>query len=557
MRTKKKQSHLQPKKLDKNVPKKSLSPYFNFYTIALILAVLIVCWIRYRLAAMPLERDEGEYAYMGQLILEGIAPYKEAYNMKLPGTYFMYSLIMLIFGKTFTAIHIGLMFMNAATMVFLFLSFKRLFSPMTGLIAAATYGVMSISPGMLGFAAHATHFVCFYVSLALYFFARYDENGKLYFSLLAGVMFGLSFLMKQQALFFIIFGGIMMLSVHLLNKPMSVKKAVVSTGLYSVGVFIPYTVLVLMMKATGNFDKFWFWTVEYAGKYASGLPWEQGKELLIGTFNPIWKEFMILWLLAITGMIVVLIGKFSVKQKVLAISFSLLAFASVCPGFFFRQHYFINLLPAVGLMAGISLDYFFKLIGQKLNTKTLTYAPFIIFVLMAGTSLGKNKPFYFKEKPLKLCKAIYGGNPFVESVEIAKYIKTNSDQNDKMAILGSEPQILVYADRRSATGYIYTYAMMELHDYNKKMQAEMIKEIEKEKPKFMVFCNVSFSWLAKAESPKGIFDWFNKYNQKNYDLVGIADMVSNTQTDYAWDKDVINYVRKGKEYVMIFRRKGA
>lgn len=35
----------------------------------------------------PLERDEGEYAYAGQLMLQGIPPYQLAYNMKLPGTY--------------------------------------------------------------------------------------------------------------------------------------------------------------------------------------------------------------------------------------------------------------------------------------------------------------------------------------------------------------------------------------------------------------------------------------------------------------------------------------
>ena len=43
--------------------------------------------IRIRLLGIPLERDEGEYAYAGQLMLQGIAPYKLAYNMKFPGTY--------------------------------------------------------------------------------------------------------------------------------------------------------------------------------------------------------------------------------------------------------------------------------------------------------------------------------------------------------------------------------------------------------------------------------------------------------------------------------------
>src|SRR5438067_7424263 len=62
--------------------------------------VLLVIAVRVRVRDMPLERDEGEYAYAGQLILQGVPPYKEAYNMKLPGTYAAYAAIMAVFGQT-------------------------------------------------------------------------------------------------------------------------------------------------------------------------------------------------------------------------------------------------------------------------------------------------------------------------------------------------------------------------------------------------------------------------------------------------------------------------
>src|ERR1035437_5475526 len=57
----------------------------NFYLIALAILVASVSIIRWRLVGMPLERDEGEYAYFSHLIRNGITPYKEAYKMKLPG----------------------------------------------------------------------------------------------------------------------------------------------------------------------------------------------------------------------------------------------------------------------------------------------------------------------------------------------------------------------------------------------------------------------------------------------------------------------------------------
>ena len=66
------------------------------------LTVLFVLFVRVRLRDMPIERDEGEYAYAGQLILQGVPPYKEAYNMKLPGTYAAYAAIMAVFGTSTT-----------------------------------------------------------------------------------------------------------------------------------------------------------------------------------------------------------------------------------------------------------------------------------------------------------------------------------------------------------------------------------------------------------------------------------------------------------------------
>jgi len=43
----------------------------------LAVALLTVGFIRLRLLDLPLERDEGEYAYAGQLILQGTPPYQE------------------------------------------------------------------------------------------------------------------------------------------------------------------------------------------------------------------------------------------------------------------------------------------------------------------------------------------------------------------------------------------------------------------------------------------------------------------------------------------------
>ena len=101
-----------------------------------LLIVVMVGAIRVRLLDLPLERDEGEYAYTGQLLLQGIPPFKLAYTMKLPGTTTAYALIMACFGQTTAGIHFGFLLVNAATIVMVFLLARKLLGIEGGLVAA-------------------------------------------------------------------------------------------------------------------------------------------------------------------------------------------------------------------------------------------------------------------------------------------------------------------------------------------------------------------------------------------------------------------------------------
>src|SRR6266850_2624725 len=106
----------------------------------LMIAVLvIVAAARLCLLDFPLERDEGEYAYAGQLILQGIPPYELACNMKFPGTYLAYASIMAVFGQTPAGIHFGLMCMTTLTALMLYWLGKKMLDPIAGMVAATFY----------------------------------------------------------------------------------------------------------------------------------------------------------------------------------------------------------------------------------------------------------------------------------------------------------------------------------------------------------------------------------------------------------------------------------
>jgi len=120
-------------------------------------------------------------------------------------------------------------------------------------------------------------------------------------------------------------------------------------------------------------------------------------------------------------------------------------------------------------------------------------------------------------------------------------------------VLGSEPQIYFYAQRRCATGYIYTYSLMEPQPYARQMQQEMIREIETARPKFLVLIVVSKSWLAGPDSDQTIFRWADSYCDANYDEVGLIN-ISDEGSEYYFSARPAN-VKPMADHILIYRRK--
>lgn len=525
------------------------------YTFLIILALvmLLITVLRLRLLSIPLERDEGEYAYIGQLILQGIPPYEIAYNMKFPGTYYMYAFFMSIFGQTIKGVHAGLLIMNLTSIFLIFFLVKKLINEYAALVSATAFAFLSLGMNILGFAGHATHFVIVPALAGTLFLYKALKENKMIHYFLSGIFLSLPPIMKQQGFLFCVFGTLLLLINFYVQRKDSIILNVKRFLLFAVGGIIPVALTFLILKMYGVFDKFWFWTIEYAQSYETAVKLKDAKVLFNYSFYPLAGDFYFIWIIAGLGLITMFFHPLLKKnyKLVFIILFFIFSCLSVCPGFYFRQHYFVTMLPAVAILFGIFISYLYELSTKYNILKYLSYALFVI-VLIVGIS--SQKDYLFKLKPNKICENIYGSNPFTQSVTIAKYIKANSDDSDKVAVLGSEPQICFYANRHSATGYIYTYGLMEVHENSLKMQKEMINEIEKAKPKFFVVVNVPTSWLVQPGSEKFIFNWIDPYLQKNkYMIAGIADIYSNA-TVYKWNEEAYSYKPGSESYILIFKK---
>jgi hypothetical protein len=493
---------------------------------ALVVTVLLVIVVRMRLLHIPLERDEGEYAYAGQLLLEGIPPYKLAYNMKLPGTYASYAAIMAVFGETPAGIHLGFLLVNLGTLALLFLVARRLLDVSHAVVACIAYALLSMSPGVLGLEeGHATHLVVLAALGGLLLLLKARASGRFWAFGWSGLAFGLSYLCKQPGMFFGLFGLAILLRDLAVAAPPERGAWLRRIGIFGAGLALPFLLTCLLMAWAGTFDRFWFWTVVYARAHAGLLGWQEGLAHLV-EFN-LMAGAALRWsvVAAAIGLFCLVLDKGRSEAKLVIgwlLAFSLIAFTA---SFYFSRHYFIMMLPVVCLSIAIAVRRAAQAMGDARAAG--------IFALACVAFIFANRALWFEQTPEAACRALYGGNPFPEAAPIAKYIQEHSSPTDTIAIMGSEPEIYFLAHRHSASGYIYMYDLMEAQPYALAMQKETMQQIEAAKPAFLLVIYVDASWKFTENSNMAIASWYKSYWDKYYDMAGMVWLLPD-RTEYVW-----------------------
>lgn len=527
----------------------SSSNRWSWGVVAVLIVTSLVRWHRLEL---PLERDEGEYAYAGQLILRGEPPYAGAYNMKLPGIYLAYAAILGLFGETVRGVHLGLLLVNLASIVLVFRIGKRLMDDRGAFCGAAAFAVLSMHQAVTGLYANSEHFVVLpMLGGTLQLLKALDED-RWWRWWLVGVWLGTAFVVKQHGVMFMGFGGAVMVWTGLATRPMD-WRGIVRRGIaYLGGAVTPFLAICIWLAAAGVFSRFWFWTFEYAPHYVAQLSFEIGAIRLSRQLLALGGELTGLWLLAGIGVVGIVRDRSTQPRSVVWLAWAVASFVAVCPGLYFRNHYFLLVLPVSALLAGLGVSRMMSRAGAS-NDRPI--APLVCFAVALVWAFGGQANTLILMSDEAVSRRVYRDNPFPEALVIGEYIRDHTQPEETVGVIGSEPEIYFYSQRRSATGHIYTYALMEEHPFARDMQREMIQQIEAARPRYLVYVNVKDSLYAGPKAYRDLLEWSPLYIKMHYQLVGLVRILPGG-TEYEWDSAVQGKSVPGPDgsWLAVYRR---
>jgi hypothetical protein len=518
-------------------------------TLLLIIAAGIA--LRLRFVDVPLNRDEGEYAYGAQLLLQGVPPYTRLYSMRWPGVYAGYAGLFSVFGATGAGIHTGLAMLGAVTTLLIFLLGRRLFGTGAGLAAAAVHALLATDGALRGFAAYSEHFVVVLALAGLALMLHAVDHRHRAIAAVAGIALGGAVTMKQPGIFFLAFAAAWMLwQTWRGGKPwVGGVVAVVA------GAALPVIAMLGWLAAAGVLSAFAFWTVTYASEYVAGGSVAIAVGSVLDTLWPFAHTSAGPLLLVVAGVVALWWEPHARRRRAVIAALAVASIAAISPGLYLRPQYLLLALPVVALLAGLGTVALARRTGLGAWGQAAVASALVVIAL--GSAAWTQRAFLLQGDPHLLARDAYHGNPFPEAVVIGQYLRANLGPTDSVVVLGSEPEIYFYAQRAAPTGYVYMYPLMEDQRYARAMQDEFIRDIERTRPLYLVFVSVPYSWLVRPSSTLAVFAWLDQARRSEFERVGIVDIVARERTEYRWDAEAVAYTPRSRFWVEILKRRSS
>lgn len=488
---------------------------------AIWLGILFVyILLRIKPIGIPLDRDEGVFGLIGKTILNGGLPYLDGIDHKPPVIFYIYAFILSIFPSNAIGVHLFLHIYNLATLYVLFLFVKQISNRSTAYWSAFFYAILSINPNVQGFTASTEMFMLLPIMASLLFAVYGTEEGRLQYSYLvvSGICGALACWIKQPAIFSVSFAIVLVIhrlwsSNKLENRYLLIAKALTvwlvgGTGLslFIIGYF----------AIQGILSEFFYWSFTHSLLYSETLPISNR---VVMAWNGLLNVVVNSPVLIVLSLLSFVVQSGSIKiPKTLIALFFILSITGASVGFAY-PHYYAQIVPPVVILAGIASSS----ILLKVTRGKRRYSGGVILVATVTlVEFAFNSGYHFFEDSKTLSRKYFGVNPFPEAVVLAKYLKNQTSVDDRIFIYGSEPEILLLANRSSASAFYVIYPLMRsAFPRYMEFQERTIEQIKKTKPKYILNVQLQSSLLYDGKAKLILAQFLKKYINENYALENV------------------------------------
>jgi len=470
--------------------------------------VLITAAVRIPLLGVPFERDEGEYAYIAWRLGHNELPYRDWVDQKPPAIFWVYRAALTLPVDPIRAVHLAALLFSAASTGALFFLALRFMNRFWAVSAAALFALLSADPFAQGTAANTEIFMLLPIILSQIAFLRsIDKPRNVWLMLACGALSGVAIAFKQVA-------AVNWLLLVALYPVFAASERRWRNSL----AFVAWSTAGLM--AVLGSIALYFWTrhglsqlvdnvFTHNLEYIGAMTWSDRLQFCSESLTRLARAETLVWIFSAAGLIALVIVR---KGKWLAFlaGWLIASMIGVSASGYFFPHYFQQLLPPLALTAAVGAKWLSELRPWRNSCVPRALFSLLLVILPLKTLW----PFWFNYTPADAVRKIYPGNFFAEMPKFAARIAQVTTPEQRVFVFGAEPELLFYAQRVSATRYIFLFPLYGPYRNVREKQIAAAEEIQRAAPATAVY--VPNDLFFSPASDQYFTDWSLSYFQKNF-----------------------------------------
>ena len=490
----------------------SAGPYQRSLWLCLVL-VLLTLAIRVPLLGIPFERDEGEYAYIGWRLEHNELPYRDWIDQKPPAIFWVYRSAFMLPMDAIRAVHFMALLFAAASACALYFLALRFVSRGWAFLAAILFVLLSADPLLYGTEANTEMFMLLPLILsALTFFRSASAAGRgseMGFAVLAGIFIGIATAFKQVAV--VQWPFLLLMYPLFVEGKKSLGRMLFFAIVSAMGIAVVWAAIVLFFALHHALGDFTYNVFTHNFQYIQSISWPRRVSYFSATLKSLITDEWPVWIFSAIGLVCLLRrGRF--KEPLFIVGWMAVSFAGVSASGYYFPHYFQQMLPVFCLAAAVGAEV---LDGAGYAAAVRVWLRRMVFaaVLIVPVAVVRC-PYLFSYSGAEASDKIYPGSHFAEKQVLAERLAQITKPDDKAFIFGADTEILFYAQRVSATRYIFLFPLYGPYSDAKEKQIAVANEIVHNAPAVVLFMPNGLFFAPDAEQ---LFThWTQSYVTQNF-----------------------------------------
>lgn len=502
---------------DHSPPKKSFSPKFD--AAALAVCGLILVAFRFHAFDVPLERDEGNYAYIGSRLLAGDRLYVDVWDHQPPGVFVLFAAVIAMFGKVPEVFRWMAVIFSLLSLLLLYDITRRVADRPAGLLAAAIFAIISSDPSTAGEGCNREIYMNTLILGAWAAALRAVEQERLsdqsisrcslMWLVASGAALALASSMKTIVAVHWLFLAAWRMGRRMRFESSAGKTcdSLLALTALSLAPVVWWVGIALHFAADGRLPDFidavFRFNLDYAASSAGFF------RRFVDFFTPpsrleVFSGASVLWVasgIAAAGLFLdaVLFRRREAVPVLMLLSGS---YVAVCLPNQFWPHYYYLMIPAMTVAAATLV--------ARLGALHFAIGPALAIGMLGGLLTTQYRT-YLSQHPQGITDQRYSGRDFWARGQ-AELVARATDPEDLIFVYGNDASIYYYADRNSASRYTMIGALHPRYPRSDWRRKIMLDEVIARRPRLILVI------LGEPAFPEWIEFLPTRYDAVGYDL---------------------------------------